>query len=314
VNGDADWMEQRVALPFRVGDLRLAVPTLLLRVRRGHFLERPRGLPAAPDDPPRGCAGYLFRSQPIDVDPPPLSRNGRLLQYVPGTYDRALVDLRLGYDAYLARFSGRTRSGLLRKLRRFEAEAGGAADCRVYRTGAELDEFHRLARGVSRLTYQERLLDAGLPADAAFVGRMRALGDAGLAYGFLLFLRGAPVAYLYCTAEGDALLYAHVGFDPAAAALSPGTVLQLLALRVLFAEARCRWFDFTEGEGAHKALFATESVRCADIYLLRPSLKHHALVRARVAVEAAGEAVGRTLDRLGLKTRIRTWLRRGAEG
>ncbi|MBI1179532.1 MAG: GNAT family N-acetyltransferase [Alphaproteobacteria bacterium] len=309
----ADWSLQRVALPFRIGDMKLGRAVLSLLVCDSYFMSRRGGLPPLPAAPlPPGCDGCLLRSQPVTDVATGLSRWQGWLRYVPQVYGRQLVDLHLGLEAYMARFSGKTRSTLLRKLRRFEAEAGGPADMRVYRTADELAEFHAVARELSARTYQERLLDAGLPDDARFVAEMRRLGEAGRAWGFLLFLHGRPVAYIFCPAEADALLYAYVGFDPAAAPLSPGTVLQLLALRVLFADGGFRWFDFTEGEGPHKALFATEQVQCADIYLLRPTLANTALVRARLAVEGAGAAAGALLERLGVKRAVKRWLRRGA--
>ncbi len=312
-----DWSIQQVRFPFRVGDVKLVSPALTMMVRGGSFLDRAPGMPEAPAEAlPSTCAGYLWRSQPVADDPAPLGARDGFICYVPALYNRCFVDLSLGHERYMAQFSGKTRSTLLRKLKKFEGESGGTVDFRVYRTPEEMAEFHGLARQLSRLTYQERLLDAGLPDDAGFLTDMRDLAETGRVYGFLLFHSGAPVAYIYCPAEGEALLYAYVGFDPALSALSPGTVLQLLALRTLFEDGRFRYFDFTEGEGPHKTLFATGSVRCADVYLLRRSAKHYALVRARQMVEALGAGAGGALDRLGLKRLVKRWLRRGpaAEG
>ena len=55
------------------------------------------------------------------------------------------------------------------------------------------------------------------------------------------------------------------------------------ALERLFAEERYRWFDFTEGDGAHKAMFGTHSASCASVMLLRPTLANRALLGARGA-------------------------------
>jgi len=113
--------------------------------------------------------------------------------------------------------------------------------------------------------------------DAAQDGNMRC---------FLLFLQGEPVAYLSLPIRGRTLVYAHLGYDPDCAALSPGTVLQMEALRMLFAEERFRFFDFTEGEGAHKALFGTHSVACCSFLLLRATLANRLLLGARDGFDA----------------------------
>ena len=64
------------------------------------------------------------------------------------------------------------------------------------------------ARAVSAKSYQERVLGAGLPeADA----EMRALARSGQARGWLLFLDGRPVSYLWGPAEGETLIFAHLG-------------------------------------------------------------------------------------------------------
>ena len=58
------------------------------------------------------------------------------------------------------------------------------------------------------------------------------------------------------------------------------------ALRLLFAEQRFRYFDFTEGDGAHKALFGTHSVACCSFLLLRRTAANRALLGARDAFDA----------------------------
>src|SRR5258706_16316460 len=97
-------------------------------------------------------------------------------------------------------------------------------------------EFHREARGISQLSYQEKLFDAGLPTDEAFLANMRAQGEMGRARAYLLFLEGRAISYLYCWASAGRLQYGYLGFVPDFASLSPGTVLQYLALEALFAE------------------------------------------------------------------------------
>jgi CelD/BcsL family acetyltransferase involved in cellulose biosynthesis len=81
---------------------------------------------------------------------------------------------------------------------------------------------------------------------------MRALARRDQMRGWLLFVDARPISYLYAPAEGDTLIYAYLGYDPEFADLSPGTVLQLEAMRQLMDEDGFRLFDFTEGEGQHK--------------------------------------------------------------
>lgn len=256
-----------IRLPLRIGARTLGhVRRRLVRIGIGleeALAARPPALPPlAPGDD-----GYWLRGLPracLAALPP------GLLAFPRQRYARAYAPLDGDLDAYMAGFSGKSRATLRRKARRFAEADGGRIDARLYRTPDEMAAFHALARSVSRRTYQERLLAAGLPEGAGAVAEMRALAERDAARGFLLFLRERPVAYLYLPAAGDTLVYAHLGHDPDAAALSPGSVLQLEAMRMLIAEGRFRFLDFTEGEGRHKALFGRGAVDSLDLLLLRP--------------------------------------------
>lgn len=209
--------------------------------------------------------------------------------YVAGareTFRRHYIAMDGSFDDYLARFSGKTRSTLRRKTKKFAKADGGKLDVRAYSTRAEVARFLDLATPLSAKTYQARLLDAGLPDSEAARDAMLAEAEAGRMRCFLLFLAGEPVAYLSLPIRGATLVYEHLGYDPEHAALSPGTVLQMEALRLLFAEGRFRYFDFTEGEGAHKALFGTHSAACCSFLLLRPTLANRLLLGTRDGFDA----------------------------
>lgn len=235
-----------------------------------------------PDLPPlaAGEDGYSMVSLPVPRMAAARRQAGGLIVHLRQAYTRYFVDLSLGFDAWLAGLSGNTRSGLKRKQRRLAEAGGGTPDIRTYRTPGEMADFHAAARMVSERTYQERLLDAGLPTDAAFMDEMRDLATADRVRGWLLFLDGQPIAYLYCPAEGDTLIYDRLGHDPAHNDLSPGVVLLAAALRDAMTEARFARMDFTTGEGQHKRTFATDGVPCVDLLLLRPTLANRLVLGA----------------------------------
>lgn len=246
----------------------------------------------------------------------PTAAEQRLREVMPGFligaregYARHYIDMSGSYDDYLSSFSGKTRSTLRRKRRKFETAAGGALDLRAYRTPDEIDTFAALAQPLSRKTYQARLLEAGLPEGDEAQAERRELAAADRLRAFLLFLDGAPVAYLYLPVVRDTLVYAYLGFDPDHASLSPGTVLQMAALESLFAEGRYRYFDFTEGEGAHKALFGTDSVDCASFLMLRPTWINRTLLASVSAFEGAIRSAKRLARRTGVESTIRRLLR-----
>lgn len=292
------------ALRFQIGARTIAaIPRRLERVPYGLDAVLAGALPVLPPLA-RDADGYLVTSIP-EALLPALGSHG-LVPRVRQRYTRYHVDLSAGEAAWRAGLSGQTRSLLKRKAKRLAQRSGGATDIRCYATPAALDAFHPLARAVSERTYQERLLDAGLPAGAGWA-RVRELAAQDGVRAWLLFVDGAPIAYLCGTVEGSALRYDFVGHDPAFADLSPGTVLMEAALVSLF-EDRFRQFDFTEGEGQHKRSLASGGTPCADLLMLRPTLVNRAALAALGTFDAAvarGRGLARSPALRGLAQRVR---------
>lgn len=216
-------------------------------------------------------------------------------------YRRSWTDLTLGYDQWWQGRPARARSDLGRKLRRL----GPAPDVRRYADGEAVAAFLPLAAAVARASYQARLPDAALPDTPAFRRGLLALAAADGVRAWLLFVRGRPAAYLLCTVQpgrGDTLRYDHLGHDPAFAACSPGSMLQLLAMRDLMDEGRFARFDFLEGDGRHKRLFASGGVACCDVLLLRRTWPNRALALALTGFDAAVAWAGGS-------ARLRRWTR-----
>ena len=252
--------------------------------------------------PPLAGDGYAITSLP-EALLTSVATDG-LIAFVRQRYVRYHADLTIGYEAWLASLSANARSTLKRKAKKLAAAADNTLEIRAYRTAAEFAAFHPIARAVSAKTYQERLLGSGLPTDARSVEHLQALAAEDRLRAWLLFVRGEAVAYLCCTASGDVLLYNHVGHDPVLNDLSPGSVLQAEAMRHLFAD-RFRYFDFTEGEGQHKRLFATGGTPCVDLLLLRLTLANRVVVLALGGFDAAVETTKRLLTHPSLATLTR---------
>lgn len=300
-----------IALPlrFQVGERTLAAVSRHL-VTKGFNLESLLGEAGLRLPPLPGTAdGIMLRSLP-EAQLAPLTREAQgLLVYVRQRYPRYYASLSGTFDGYMNGFSAKSRSTLKRKVRKFEQLSGGTLDVRAYRTPEEMETFYALARTVSQKTYQERLLGSGLPEDDGFRAGMQACAARDEARGYLLFLNGDPVSYLYTPIQKGCVIYAYLGYDPAIAVHSPGTVLQLDAMERLFAEQCHRFFDFTEGDGQHKRLFSTGCIECVDVLLLRPTVANRVLIATHRNFHAGVEALGTVAERYGLKTRLKKWLR-----
>jgi CelD/BcsL family acetyltransferase involved in cellulose biosynthesis len=309
---DELWVAKSIQLKYLLGEIPLFAVKFPALFFNAHFTSLTCDL----DEPhppferfSSKLEAILIRSHPVDGELPRLALSPQSIRYVPAHYQRFYIDMRGSFSEYLSKFSAKSRSTLQRKVRKFAEFSGGDVNWREYRYPEEVDEFYRLARKVSEKTYQERLLDVGLPEGEEFRRELIHLADRDQLRGYLLFHEEQPIAYLYCPLQENVLLYRNLGYDPEFRQWSPGTVLQYAVLERLFSEGKYRMFDFTEGEGQHKEFFSTGSTQCADIYYLRPTMRNLLLLRLHSGLKTLSGATVRTLDRLGFKTTIKRLIR-----
>lgn len=250
----------------------------------------------------REAHGYAVTSLPADRRDAMAYAGGGMIAFVRQHYTRHYADLTGSFDEYLAALSANTRSQLRRKAKKVASVSAGKIDVRRFRTPDELADFHDVGRRISLRTYQEKLLGTGLPEDDAFLNDMARLAAADQLRAWLLYIAGEPAAFLYCSVQGGTVRYDYVGHDPAFNDLSPGGVLQMEAMRDLFAEGVHRRFDFTEGDGQHKRQFATGGVACIDMLLLRASLANRLTTVALGSFDQVIATGKRVVEPLGLQS------------
>ncbi|SEN98858.1 Acetyltransferase (GNAT) domain-containing protein [Nitrosospira multiformis] len=308
------WQYQKVPIKLQLADTTLFTSSLWLQVREVGLDNE--DLPVSELIPPADALqadsqGFLIRPLRITGEQPVLEKRNSYLCYVSSRYPRYYIDMRMSFVEYKAKFSSKTRSTLNRKVRKYADYCGGEIEWKVYREAGEMPEFFRLARAVSKTTYQEKLLDAGLPDSEKFFLEMEQLARQGRVRGFILFNQNQPVSYLYCPITNGVVIYAFLGYDPGYMNLSVGTILQWLALEHLFGESSFRFFDFTEGQSEHKKLFATDNVQCANVFFLRNGLRNMLLLHGQRTMNHFSQVIGDKLAQFGLKSKVKKMMRFG---
>jgi CelD/BcsL family acetyltransferase involved in cellulose biosynthesis len=304
------WVIKDIYLNFRVGVRNLFRKDFRALVLDAHFTalsSDPNQIYLPPENFSQEIEAIMIPSHPVRNDWQGLARSSQMIRYVPPEYNRYYIDLSGDFTQYLNKFSSISRKTLRRTLRKFAEFCGGDIRWHEYRDGQEMAEFYTLARGLSRKTYQERLLNEGLPEGEQFRREMLELAVRGLARGYLLFHGDRPIAYIYCKAQGDVLLSSFGGYDPDYRKWSPGTILDYLSIEKLFAEGRFRLLDLGEGDYEYKQFFSTASVRCADIYYFRPTIRNRSLLRLHVGWNAVLRLGSNSLEKLCLKSRMKRW-------
>jgi hypothetical protein len=223
-----------------------------------------------------------------------------------------LVDIQGKFSEYLAgNFSGKSRQNLNRAVRKVSALVGGKPPWRVYMTPDEMPEFHREAAALSARTYQSRFLGVGLESNAATLAELQRAAQDGAARGYLLRVGEETIAFAWCHKTAPRRLYYEtIGYSADHANLSPGTVLLYFILSDLFASGEYDCLDFGSGEAPYKAMFSTRRAVFVDAYVLKLSPAHWLALHAHRALNGATDALGRTLDRWGLKRELKSALRR----
>jgi Acetyltransferase (GNAT) domain len=307
------WVPRSVSLEFSLGNIIFFSKSFSGKELAVHFSH----LSSNPDEPPppteelsSGLEAALVCAHPITKRLPALKFHPQAIRYVPAHYRRFSIDLRGSFKDYLNKFSSKSRKNLAREVRRFSDFSGGTLCWREYRGRNDLEEFNRLAKEVSRKSWQSKIQDAGFPESAAFWAEMSDLASRDAMRGYILFHQQRPVAYVYCDVEDGVLVYGYVGYDLEFERWSPGTVLLYQIIQKHFTERAFPMFDFGGRDDSYKEFFATRSTLCADILYFHRDTRTFLLILLHFGLKFLSRSIGKTLDLLGLKAFVRKLLKR----
>ena len=312
---ETGWTRKNLTLPVRVGARSLFEFNLDAAVSSRHFSQisssESLSFPSATLDS-LGVGVAVIHSCPVESELPRVTSMEGGIRYVPCHYPRYYTNTEGEFDTYFSdRFNSKSRSTLRRKVKKLAKHLGaedGEIDLRSYSSAAEVREWYPIARSVSELTYQEKLLKRGLPEESEFLDEIVEKAEKGRFRGYLLFdgSKDKAIAFLACPiSEGGAMIYDHVGHDPEYDKLSPGAVLLYKVLQDAFGDPSVRVFDFTEGEGDHKKRFATHESQCADVFFFKKNAGNAAKIGAHALVDGSLRSVSDLLERFDLKDRIK---------
>lgn len=278
-------------------------------LRAGTGLMWPQPEDVQPEVLAPAADGYWCQQAGTERFPLGLSRFGPWVCYVPRRERLYCVDIEGDFEKYLARWSSKSRYNLRRSVKKLQ-ERNPKGLLEIADKPGQMDAFLREAAAISRTTYQSRLLQSGLGYDERSVRAMEELAERGDARGYLLRDGDQAIAFAWCSGSGDRLTYDVIGYREESAALSPGSVLLYLIVEDLFRLGRFKVFDFGVGEASYKQMFATRALDFADAYLFRPLWRHCLRAWLHWRVDRLSSAIGRALERAGLKSRVRHWIRR----
>jgi hypothetical protein len=258
---------------------------------------------------PDAIDGLLYRQVDGKLLAPGIELYGRWLRYIQQPIIHHCIEIKGSWEDYLRQWSGKSRQNLRRTVRRFTDSHGGEDCVKLFLTEGEMEAFYREAYDISKQTYQHKLLKSGMPGDASFVEHLVSLAKQGMARGYILRSGDVPVAFAWCRKIGDVLRYEIVGYRPEFSELSPGTVLLYYIVRDAYRSAEYRFVDFGPGDAHYKSMFGNKSFQYVDAYLFRFRLKNFACLIVHYSLAAFSQGVGRLLNVLGVKARVKHCVR-----
>lgn len=231
-------------------------------------------------------------------------------RYQPGDPSlRPLLRFGASFEEYLkTNFSKHHRRTLRRQVTKFREEAPAPVKFLRYTRPEEVTTFLDAAIQVSRKTYQWNLHQRGLRATERLARRYRFAADHGWFRSYLLFAGKTPCAFIAGYQWRGRYYTDEIGFDPAFARFSPGTVLSTMAIEDLFAYDKPELIDF-ESYDKYKEEFSNESYIHCDMMLLRRGFYSQVVRAAHYASRLTTKAASRVLEKVNLKSRLKKRVR-----
>lgn len=270
-----------------------------------------------PRRPPREALyleGVPTESPLFAVATTPQAGGGWIVVRVGESYQHQYAELPPSFAEYERRLGSRSRQSLRYSRRKLLDHLDGALRVRRFADREDVAAFVGAAQAISQKTYQWNLLKLGLRDGAALTARLDFAAGHGWMRCYILYCRDEPVAfmlgYVYC----GVYHYIDVGYDPSWAKWSVGSILQMAVFDDLLEEEDPPdRFDFSTGFGSHKARFGNFSRQEANILLLPEGLRNQLVAGAYRVGDALDKRAGAAADALGIKSRLKKWLRRSAQ-
>lgn len=223
-----------------------------------------------------------------------------------GIQPRRRIQLPATTDEYWAKFSSKTRQTFRRKLKKF-----GSTRLERLRDVADVPRFLEAAHRISLQTWQTRQFGLRIRNDAAELAQFTKLAELGLLRCYLWYVEEQPVAFTVGNQDHGCFHYEEVGYLSEFAKHSPGQMMliQMIDDLILHDPATC--FDFGGGDADYKELFANHTSQSGTVWLLPPTWSGRVTAAHLQLCQWGRKTVRRAIERGGLTTRFRQWVRYG---
>ncbi len=212
------------------------------------------------------------------------------------------------FQDYMARFSAKHRKNINREIKRLKAGEMGELQFVRYELPEEVPTFLEHAVKLSKKTYQWIVLHRGLDDPNLLRHRLPLLAKHGWFRSYLLFCGGKACSFLLGYQCHGKFLFYEIGYDPALARYSVGTVMQFLAVEDLF-NYKCPEVMDLGTFDSYKEVLSTEKHLRSSMFLFPRTARARFMRASHHCTLTANTALSSLLDRFNVKTKLRKWMR-----
>jgi Acetyltransferase (GNAT) domain len=225
-------------------------------------------------------------------------------------FDHQFIAFPASFKEYLQQLGSRSRQSVQYSARRLDKDTGGQVQVVRFDGTQGVEKFLTDAAAISRKTYQANLLGLGIHADPGTRALLGHAAEKGWLRSYILYCQNVPSAFMLGFQYGGCYYYDDVGYDPAYAKWSVGSVLQLKVIEeILGSPEPPGHFDFSTGFGQHKGRFGNMERREVNLLVLPRTVRNRALALAYRGSESVSSGMVRALDRMGVKDRVKKFIR-----
>lgn len=215
------------------------------------------------------------------------------------------------FDEYVKNLSYNTRKEVRRVLRNLESDIKLTASYRVFTSSVEVPEFLALVQLISDKTYQRKLLNLGTSNNDYTCHILTSIAERSWLRGYVLFCKGEPVAYKLGYLYNGTYISEQVGYDPLWSNWSVGTVMHMYVVKDLINNGAEK-FDFMYGDAENKRKLSNTFRKEQNFYIVPHKFPLAAIALTLRAFNFMIDKLGKILEKFGIKTLIRRFLRRHA--
>ena len=226
-----------------------------------------------------------------------------------GSSTHYMVTLPDSGEAYLRSFDHNLRNNITSAIKQLKKQVANI-ELRKFSTTDEIADFLTIGESISKLTYQEMLLNKGLRKTESLEEKLKLLAQEGWFRSYVLFADNTPISFIYGHQLDGVYIPLTSGYDQKWRKYSPGMIILYLIVLDLIGDPSMRALDFTGGSSPYKKRLSNSNFQDADIFLMKKSFYCTMICGIHFSSRKLNLGIKNILSFLKIKEVVKKWMRK----